>query len=137
MVSVIDITITDALKALSQTNFICNGEPTSQEEFEQMYAPVTGEDEHGSAILETDSSEWSVTWTQVKAKYDELVAAHPISLLREARDKKLAETDWIVTKSLESGVSVPSSWQTYRQALRDITETYSSLDDVNWPEKPQ
>lgn len=137
MVSVIDITITDALKALSQTNFICNGEPTSQEEFEQMYALVTGEDEHGSAILETDSSEWSVTWTQVKAKYDELVAAHPISLLREARDKKLAETDWIVTKSLESGVSVPSSWQTYRQALRDITETYTSLDDVNWPEKPQ
>lgn len=137
MVSVIDITITDALKALSQTNFICNGEPTSQEEFEQMYAPVTGEDEHGSAILETDSSEWSVTWTQVKAKYDELVAAHPISLLREARDKKLAETDWIVTKSLESGVAVPNNWQTYRQALRDITETYTSLDDVNWPEKPQ
>ena len=137
MVSVIDITITDALKALSQTNFICNGEPTSQEEFEQMYAPVTGEDEHGSAILETDSSEWSVTWTQVKAKYDELVAAHPISLLREARDKKLAETDWIVTKSLESGVAVPNNWQTYRQARRDITETYTSLDDVNWPEKPQ
>lgn len=137
MVSVIDITITDALKALSQTNFICNGEPTSQEEFEQMYALVTGEDEHGSAILETDSSEWSVTWTQVKVKYDELVAAHPISLLREARDKKLAETDWIVTKSLESGVAVPNNWQTYRQALRDITETYTSLDDVNWPEKPQ
>ena len=137
MVSVIEITITDALKALSQTNFICNGEPTSQEEFEQMYAPVTGEDEHGSAIFETDPAEWSVTWTQVKAKYDELVAARPISLLREDRDKKLAETDWIVTKSLESGVAVPGNWQTYRQALRDITETYTSLDDVNWPEKPQ
>lgn len=137
MVSVIEITITDALKALSQTNFICNGEPTSQEEFEQMFSPVTGEDEHGSAIFETDPAEWSVTWTQVKAKYDELVAAHPISLLREARDKKLAETDWIVTKSLESGVAVPNNWQTYRQALRDITETYTSLDDVNWPEKPQ
>ena len=133
----IGITITDALRALGQTNFICNGEPTTQAEFEQMFAPVTGEDEHGSAILETDSSEWSVTWTQVKAKYDELVAAHPISLLRESRDKKLAETDWIVTKSLESGVAVPSNWQTYRQALRDITETYTSLDDVNWPENPQ
>ena len=133
----IGITITDALRALGQTNFICNGEPTTQAEFEQMFAPVTGEDEHGSAILETDSSEWSVTWTQVKAKYDELVAARPISLLREARDKKLAATDWIVTKSLESGVAVPSNWQTYRQALRDITETYTSLDDVIWPEKPQ
>jgi len=25
----------------------------------------------------------------------------------------------------------------YRQALRDITETYTSLDDVVWPEEPQ
>jgi len=24
----------------------------------------------------------------------------------------------------------------YRQALRDITETYTSLDDVVWPEVP-
>jgi len=24
----------------------------------------------------------------------------------------------------------------YRQALRDITETYTSLDDVVWPVKP-
>ena len=133
----IEITITDALKALGQTNFVCSGDPTTQAEFEQMFAPISGEDEHGSAILETDPSEWSVTWTQVKAKYDELVAAHPISLLREARDKKLAVTDWIVTKSLESGVAVPGNWQTYRQALRDITETYTSLDDVIWPEKPQ
>ena len=133
----IGITITDALRALGQTNFICNGEPTTQAEFEQMFAPVTGEDEHGSAILETDSSEWSVTWTQVKAKYDELVAAHPISLLREARDKKLAVTDWIVTKSLESEVAVPSNWQTYRQSLRDITNTYTSLEDVVWPTKPE
>jgi len=133
----IGITITDALRVLGQTNFICNGEPTTQAEFEQMFAPVTGEDEHGSAILETDSSEWSVTWTQVKAKYDELVAAHPISLLREARDKKLAVTDWIVTKSLESEVAVPSNWQTYRQSLRDITNTYTSLEDVVWPTKPE
>jgi hypothetical protein len=26
---------------------------------------------------------------------------------------------------------------TYRQALRDITETYTSLDDVVWPTKPE
>ena len=24
----------------------------------------------------------------------------------------------------------------YRQALRDITKTYKSLDDVKWPTKP-
>ena len=25
----------------------------------------------------------------------------------------------------------------YRQSLRDSTDTYSSLDDVVWPEKPE
>jgi len=31
-----------------------------------------------------------------------------------------------------------SAWTTYRQALRDITKTYSSMDDDGfaWPEKP-
>ena len=131
---ILEITITDALKALGQTNFVCNGEPTNQEEFEQMFAPVTGEDEYGSAIFETDSSEWSVTWTQVKAKYDELVAAHPINLLRTERNKRLTETDWW---ELPSQSPMSDARTVYRQALRDITNTYTSLDDVVWPEKPE
>ena len=130
------ITITDAIRSLGQESFVCSGEPTTQEEFNQMFSIVAGEDEFGSAILDDNPENWSITWAEVKAKYDELVAAQPISLLREARDKKLAVTDWIVTKSLESGVAVPGNWQTYRQALRDITETYTSLDDVVWPNPP-
>ena len=46
---------------------------------------------------------------------------------RAERDKRLAACDWVVTKALESGGSVPSAWVTYRTALRDIT-THS-----NWP----
>ena len=57
--------------------------------------------------------------------------------LRDARSMFLRDTDWMVTKAIETGTTVPQEWQTYRQALRDITETYTSLDDVNWPEKPQ
>jgi hypothetical protein len=33
-------------------------------------------------------------------------------------------------------LTMTSAQTTYRQALRDITDTYSSLDDVVWPEKP-
>ena len=43
------------------------------------------------------------------------------------RDKRLASCDWVVTKALESGGSVPSAWVTYRTALRDITA------HANWP----
>ena len=57
--------------------------------------------------------------------------------LREQRNIKLAETDWLITMHKELGTNIPAAMKTYRQALRDITETYTSLDDVVWPEKPE
>ena len=58
--------------------------------------------------------------------------------LRIIRNAKLAETDWVVIKEREEGGSVSNfaDWKTYRQALRDITDSATSLDDVTWPEKP-
>ena len=62
-----------------------------------------------------------------------------LRLLREFRNAKLAETDWVVIKEREEGGSVSNfaDWKTYRQALRDITNSATSLDDVTWPEKPE
>jgi hypothetical protein len=59
-----------------------------------------------------------------------------LELLREERNAKLAETDWEIVMHKEKGTNIPAAWKTYRQALRDITDTYTSLDDVVWPEKP-
>lgn len=56
--------------------------------------------------------------------------------LREVRNAKLAETDWVITMHKELGTNIPAAMKTYRQELRDITDTYTSLDDVVWPEKP-
>ena len=36
----------------------------------------------------------------------------------------------------ELGTNIPSAMKTYRQALRDITDSATSLDDVTWPTKP-
>jgi hypothetical protein len=46
---------------------------------------------------------------------------------RAERDRRLAGCDWVVTKALEAGTTVPSAWSTYRTALRDITT------HANWP----
>lgn len=54
--------------------------------------------------------------------------------LRRERNKLLVESDW--TQLPDIPESTKNAWQTYRQGLRDITETYSSLDDVVWPDKP-
>lgn len=69
----------------------------------------------------------------ISAKAVELEAAEPLRLLREERNRRIAETDWWVLPDL-----TPTAAQlAYRQALRDITNTYTSLDDVVWPEKPE
>ena len=65
----------------------------------------------------------------------EQIAADHLLCLRNMRDKKLAETDW------SQGADVPdvlkTKYREYRQALRDITKTYSSYEDVVWPTKPE
>jgi|TARA_R110001606_G_scaffold389469_1_gene555616 hypothetical protein len=68
----------------------------------------------------------------INAKIDELKAAEPMRLLREERNRLIAETDWWAS----SDITMTSAQTTYRQALRDITKTAASLDDVSWPEKP-
>ena len=77
------------------------------------------------------------TDTEIKNKYDELVAAEPLNQVREVRNQKLAETDWVVTMHKELGTNIPTAMKTYRQALRDITDDATSLEDVKWPEKPE
>ena len=70
----------------------------------------------------------------VQARID----AYAINELRFERDKLLTETDWVVIKEREEGGSVSNfaDWKTYRQALRDITNTYKTLDTVKWPTAP-
>jgi hypothetical protein len=56
--------------------------------------------------------------------------------LREERNRKLAETDWVVTMHKELGTTIPSAWKTYRQELRDLPADTSDPTDVTWPTKP-
>ena len=126
------ITITNALATFNVSNWVLRGEPTTETEFNQMFRKITGFDVNGTEIESDDPATFGVTWAEVKAKYDELVAGEPLKLLREKRNALLAETDWWANSDL----TMTAEQTAYRQALRDITNTYSSLDDVVWPTKP-
>ena len=55
--------------------------------------------------------------------------------LREKRDALLAETDYMAL----GDVTLSDAWKTYRQALRDITDTTPSddaLSNITFPTKP-
>ena len=124
--------IAKALTELGIQEWVLRGEPTTKEEFSTMYAKVTGADANGTAIESTKESDWGVTWEDVKAKADELEAGEPMRLLREERNMRIAKSDWMAN----SDVTMSDEWRTYRQALRDITKSATSLDDVTWPTEP-
>ena len=124
--------ISTALQELGVEEWVLRGEPTSETEFNEMFRKVTGADSNGSAIESDNPNDFGTTWSAVSAKKDELVAAEPMRLLREERNRKLSETDWMGN----SDVTMSDAWKTYRQELRDITKSATSLDDVTWPTKP-
>ena len=84
---------------------------------------------------------------EVNAKLSELQAEEPFKLLREERNRRLAECDWIVTKNAEYGYNISKEWRNYRQALRDLPSiTYKpeldnfgnlKMDSVAWPTPPE
>lgn len=69
------------------------------------------------------------------AKINEIKSKEPLEVLRRKRNDKLAECDW--TQNRDVSLANDAEWQTYRQALRDITNTYTSINDVVWPTKPE
>ena len=72
------------------------------------------------------------------------VTADYESLIRKFRDKKLASSDWTNGQDSPLSDSKRQEWAVYRQALRDITETYNAntvttkeqFDNIVWPVKP-
>ncbi len=82
------------------------------------------------------STEEQTAFDAMVSDWNDGEADRNLSVLRAERNAKLAETDWIVTMHKELGTNIPTAWKTYRQALRDITDSATSLDDVTWPEKP-
>lgn len=134
-------TVAEALQELSITEWVLRGEPTSEDEFKEMFRKVTGADVNGSAIETADTSKWGVTWKQISDKMKDIDAAAPMKELRRQRNAKLAETDWTAL----SDVTMADNMKTYRQALRDLpahkdgkdaTLKDGVLENVKWPQKP-
>lgn len=62
---------------------------------------------------------------------------HPVLWLeiRRERNRLLSESDW--TQVPDRPEASRLAWQAYRQALRDLPETFSAALDVVYPELPE
>ena len=92
-----------------------------------------------------DKNQTKPTLEEVSTTVAKLNDEEPMRLLRVERDKRLTDSDWVVTKAIETGDMVSNVWKAYRQSLRDLPlssspqlDSYYNLDltSVNWPTKP-
>tara|TARA_R100001126_G_C4710729_1_gene94624 strand:+ start:149 stop:403 length:255 start_codon:yes stop_codon:yes gene_type:complete len=76
----------------------------------------------------------AITGKVKKIEYTQptLTAEEKLNYLRIERNRRLQGTDvWAL-----SDRTMTQKQKDYRQSLRDITKTATSLDDVTWPTKP-
>lgn len=52
--------------------------------------------------------------------------------VREERDAKLVETDWMASSDL----TMSSEWVSYRSSLRDVPSQAGFPNTITWPTKP-
>ena len=71
--------------------------------------------------LEWRDSTTKPTEAELIDKVAELNNGEPMKLLREERNKRLVETDWMAN----SDVTMTDDWKNYRQALRDLPASSS------------
>jgi hypothetical protein len=80
-----------------------------------------------SAFYQVDG-EWRVHYIP-----ERIAEATAETNVRNERNRLLAESDWVVTKSYETQTPIPQEWVQYRQALRDIPQQAGFPYDIVWP----
>ena len=101
----------------------------------------------GTKLMWTDPTQIEPTQEEIDAKIQELRVAEPMRLLRQERNRRIAQTDW----RFRSDLSPSQEWIDYSQALRDLPANYSPTIDIltedeyplvkednttPWPEEP-
>ena len=92
-----------------------------------------------SEVKLLNGSNLSFTYEDAIARRKKLDNDEPMKLLREERNRRIAETDWWVLPDRTAS----QEQKDYRQALRDLPSTASpkldengQLTNVTWPTKP-
>lgn len=84
--------------------------------------------------VEQVDGKWVVKWAVSQMNDQDKVAfdAQQTQLIREDRDRRLAQTDWM---ALSDNV-MSQDWVAYRQALRDLPLQEGFPYNVTWPVRP-
>jgi hypothetical protein len=82
-------------------------------------------------IWNLETEQW-----QEPENYQQLLFNEAASKVKQERQRLLATTDWTDTVSASTRLENYNEWQSYRQALRDITKQEGYPFNVIWPTQP-
>jgi hypothetical protein len=82
-------------------------------------------------IWNLETEQW-----QEPENYQQLLFNEAASKVKQERQRLLATTDWTDTVSASTRLENYNEWQSYRQALRDITTQEGYPFNVIWPTQP-
>ena len=84
-----------------------------------------------------DGSEWDLESIPEPEPAPEPEPEPPLTWdqIRSQRNHLLSQTDWIFAPDVT--LKNKEAWLTYRQALRDLPQSFSSPEEVVWPNKPE
>jgi len=103
-------------------------------------------------LLETDVEGWSCgeTWESIhfpdgyekppkedfERKLQQRIEENKWKILRQERNQRLAEVDWIFSEDYAIDDASYQQWLAYRKALRDLPAVTEDPANPVWPEKP-
>jgi hypothetical protein len=68
--------------------------------------------------------------------YEELLREHPWKNLRQERNRRLADVDWVFSEDYLIDDDSYQQWLTYRKALRDLPSATEDPENPVWPSRP-
>jgi hypothetical protein len=111
-------------------DFMKETDPTTEEEFNKIkYEPAN-----------------TITWSQYQDAKEAVKQQIGKAQIRRVRDPLLANTDWIMSYDNAMSLENLDEWMQYRQALRDMTSTYTTfvfnggnvdVTQIQFPVKPE
>lgn len=84
------------------------------------------------------TAEEEAEWDAFEAEIATQFAEEKETSIRQARNNLLNNSDWTMLPDSPLTTEQKTTWETYRQALRDLTshENFPDLAPEDWPTKP-
>ena len=112
---------------VNQTNYVANSAI-------QQYTIAQQVTKANKPIYKCVWSNQTFTWNDTRTLEQQNSDAEGAAI--STRDMLLSQSDWVVVRAVDQGTPIPTDWQTYRQALRDITNQSGYPTNVVWPVAP-